>query len=622
MKSKAEGTWVYLIDEFLNFLFPARIVMSTPYFQAWKQRERNNYRSYSVYIFLILAIVHIFHYFLIDFTLHLNPLSYWILFRTGSVVLSICSVLYSSSPLYRRYSGNKAPFFISVLFMMICQACSFKWDSRVPWFFSALIPLLGIWILHLSLFSSLVLLVLVFYFQFPILTEVLLTSDPTITQSLLSIDIVAVFFLVSAKGADKYKVKNFINEMIQAELNKNLTEVRNQQEFEIARQTQEIRKNAEEATRLKLSASLGEMASQIAHDIRSPLAALNMVLQDVRELPEDKRTLLRSVAQRITDIANLLVKHSKMSRPVHSENGLSPDPSRGLGQNQGGLKQVVLLSSTIDEVITEKRTQYRSRMEVRIQFRFDENSYGLFAEINETELKRILSNVINNSVEAFVDGGDVTLSLTATQNLVLIRIEDTGKGIPLDVLPHLGRKGATFGKADGSGLGLSHALNHIEKWGGSLEINSQEGKGTCLSIKVPKAKAPNWFIERITLIPNSYLVVLDDDSSIHETWDRKLSLINLADHQIQLLHFSTPQQFEQFIQSASNRSKGLFLLDYEYLGTQTTGIMLIEKYGLSKQAILVSSYFEDQKVRNQCERLGIGLIPKSMAGFVPVSVNI
>ena len=70
------------------------------------------------------------------------------------------------------------------------------------------------------------------------------------------------------------------------------------------------------------------------------------------------------------------------------------------------------ISPVIESVLSEKRTQYRNKMNINIISDLGPNSYGLFSKINKAELKRVLSNLINNSVEAFETGGEVKINLS------------------------------------------------------------------------------------------------------------------------------------------------------------------------------------------------------------------
>jgi signal transduction histidine kinase len=102
----------------------------------------------------------------------------------------------------------------------------------------------------------------------------------------------------------------------------------------------------------------------------------------------------------------------------------------------------------------------------------------------------MLSNLVNNSVEALERGGSVTVSLARRGGSVEITVRDNGKGIPAEVLQRLGRRGETYGKAGGSGLGLHHARAAAEAWNGSLNISSEPGKGTETVILLPLAGEP------------------------------------------------------------------------------------------------------------------------------------
>jgi hypothetical protein len=61
-------------------------------------------------------------------------------------------------------------------------------------------------------------------------------------------------------------------------------------------------------------------------------------------------------------------------------------------------------------------------------------------------------------------------------------------------------------------------------------------------------------------------------------------------------------------------------VDYELLNQNATGLDVIEDLGIGTQAILVTSRYEEDKIRERCDRLGVRLIPKAMAGFVPIEI--
>lgn len=381
-----------------------------------------------------------------------------------------------------------------------------------------------------------------------------------------------------------------------------------------------ILKSAKESIKLRAEMenqkqvmALSKLASQVSHDIRSPLAALNMAIKRIdKSLPEEERILLRSQVRRIQDIANdLLSKKKELAQ------GKAINPEQISTQ---------LLSSCIDEIITEKRLQYRQYLDLNIEGDLD-NSYGLFAKINLVEFKRVISNLINNSVDAFSDKkGKVIVHLLDADDTIEVVIEDNGKGIPTHVLDKLGQEGVSHGKENskdsGSGLGLYHAKTTIEKWGGNFKIESTEGVGTKIILSLPKVQTPAWFVPNIELKIDAEIVILDDDSGIHATWADKLNKLGIDKANIKVNHISNPNDLNQWINSNADYAKKnvIYLFDFELIGFKESGLDLIEKYKLPK-AILVTSHYEEDKIQIRCKELNVKLIPKMIAGLVPIKIT-
>lgn len=225
----------------------------------------------------------------------------------------------------------------------------------------------------------------------------------------------------------------------------------------------------------RLSA-LSALAAQVAHDIRSPLAALDTALKDVSGLPEEKRELISAAAGRIRDIADDLLEKNRggTAAPPRAPKPLEPR----------------LLPGLIVPVIEEKRLQYRGSAGVAIETVFAAGASGLRARVDPVEFGRLLSNLVNNSVEALERSGRVTVLLSRRGSSAEIMVRDDGKGIPAELLGRLGNRGETHGKAGGSGLGLHHARTAVESWGGSLAISSEPGKGTEVTLLLPLSETP------------------------------------------------------------------------------------------------------------------------------------
>ena len=137
---------------------------------------------------------------------------------------------------------------------------------------------------------------------------------------------------------------------------------------------------------------------QIAHDIASPVASLNVLAEMGKEyLPEDVRIGYRSVTASISSISNkLLMEFNK----VESTQG----------------KESFLVLLVVNEVLSSKRYQYKDR-NVEFQINSKPNDNFIFINANKLSFERMISNLVNNSVDAFEDQGKVTVDFLSGMNL-------------------------------------------------------------------------------------------------------------------------------------------------------------------------------------------------------------
>lgn len=365
----------------------------------------------------------------------------------------------------------------------------------------------------------------------------------------------------------------------------------------------------------QIKAELG-LAKQVAHDIRSPLSALNMIGGQIKEIPEDKRLIIRSAVQRINDIANQLLQKGQAL-----ESNISACPIKRATSE--------LLPALVEILVSEKRTQYRDLIKVDIETDLRQ-SYGAFVQIDVTEFKRALSNIINNSVEAFDDNeGQIIVAVRSYVGKSVVIVQDNGKGIPDSLLHKLGEAGVTSGKdgnQSGSGLGIYQAKKAVEGSGGSMSIQSRIGVGTIITMSFPMANTPDWFVKHLEVMPYQRVVVLDDDSTIHRVWSDRFGSVLKSGQNIELLHFTRCDEFRSWVSKqldvevSGARGPVSFLVDYEILGASQSGLDLIEELKICDKSFLVTSHYEEASIRKRCKDLGVKLIPKGMAALVPIEI--
>ena len=357
-------------------------------------------------------------------------------------------------------------------------------------------------------------------------------------------------------------------------------------------------------------AAFGELAVQVAHDIRSPLAALKIIVSSLSELSEDKRLLIRSVEQRINDIVNnLLTFHgNKLINDKVQPDHVKPE----------------MLCQILESIVSEKRILLRDK-HIKICEDIAEESFALFVKISSIEFKRVISNIINNSCEAIDGAGYIKISVKEVGGFIQISICDNGRGIPEEFISKVTSQGFTFGKENGSGLGLSHALNHIRLWNGNLDISSASGCGTTLNISLPRCEPLGWFASKINLFSNTKIIILDDDESIHQVWEQRFRAIQADENNINIINFYNSKDIFEYSEKCSEHVENdrniLYLIDYELIGETKNGLDVIEKLKITNNTYLVTSRYDDDNVIRRCEQLNVKIIPKSYSVRIPINIE-
>ncbi len=330
------------------------------------------------------------------------------------------------------------------------------------------------------------------------------------------------------------------------------------------------------------------MTSQVAQDIRSPLAAFNVLESDLSELPRERLHLLRSAVNRIRDIANNLLNQR-------------PELEDAAGTSRKDTPRIQLVSSLIEPIVSEMRLH--SRPGVTIECGLDAKSYGWFANVQADEFQRVIADLIKHGADSIGQAGRVRVQLTRVNHDLLITIADDGTGEPASE--------------------TESARNSLEVWGGRLEMKSEPGVGTEKRILLPMAEAPWWYVERIEVPSNTWLVVVDDDTSIHHVWRRTFESHMLSKNECKLLCFSSPEELSEWVSANPQKVRhAQFFIDYEFSQGVENGMQLIERHSIQSRSFLVTNRFEERSVIEVCARLRLRMIPKTMLGFVPIESSI
>ncbi len=244
-----------------------------------------------------------------------------------------------------------------------------------------------------------------------------------------------------------------------------------------------------DATRAQLSdnllhasklASVGELASGIAHEINNPLAIINEEAGLIQDMISSKFRLqvsLQDLAPHLDSIQEAVFR----CRDITSKllDFVRKSPIRVEGYN---------LHKLIDEVVNSfyGRELAVSNIEiVRSYCRED-----VFVLADKTQLGQVFLNLINNAIDAIEDHGKITITTTLQwADRVRIDIADTGKGMTPEQLPKLFTPFYTTkqtGKGTGLGLSISYAI--VKSLAGEITVASTPGQGSTFSIFLPVHK--------------------------------------------------------------------------------------------------------------------------------------
>lgn len=206
-----------------------------------------------------------------------------------------------------------------------------------------------------------------------------------------------------------------------------------------------------------------DISRQVAHDIRSPLSALSIAVKRLADRSEEKDLIL-SASERIERIANDLLKKTKQKQSLDTEND-----------------HFFSLDRVVQQICDEKCLSF-SQITWDLETNPEASVLG-----NKTETARVLSNIVNNAIDAVREKSDpsVSIFLRYYPDFAQVSVFDNGTGIAPELIPHLGTQELSIGKIAGSGLGLYHARKYLESIGGKISINSQLSQGTSVTIFFP-----------------------------------------------------------------------------------------------------------------------------------------
>jgi signal transduction histidine kinase len=251
----------------------------------------------------------------------------------------------------------------------------------------------------------------------------------------------------------------------------------------VAERTQDLEKANHELK--QLDKTKNHFFSVINHEMRTPLTAVTgyteLLLHCGNNLSDDQKLMLHNIedsSRRLMDLVNNILD---IARLEDGKMTIVPDVMELLPAVQQAL-------AVIQPMADKKHISIKTYVSPGLPY-----VWGDAKRVNQ-----ILVNLLSNAVKYTPNTGSVTIAgqYDRTSDEVVIKVSDTGVGIPADQVPHVFDRFSRIERSEikhivGTGLGLSIAKGLVEAHGGEIWVKSQEGQGTCFAFTLPIAEPPS-----------------------------------------------------------------------------------------------------------------------------------
>jgi len=229
------------------------------------------------------------------------------------------------------------------------------------------------------------------------------------------------------------------------------------------------RKRAEETRqRLEKLAAIGELATMVGHDLRNPLQSIENATYCLKTECATKRSC--PISQKAGEMLQIIDESVNYADQI----------VRDL-QDFSAPKTPTLEKAEINTLIKETLSQIKTPKNVEVITELDQ-----LPEINvdKNQIKRVFLNLAKNGIEAMQKGGTLKISTKKANGFVHVSFKDTGVGISRESREKIFTPFFTT-KAKGMGLGLSICKKFVENHGGTIQVESEVGKGSTFTVRLP-----------------------------------------------------------------------------------------------------------------------------------------
>ena len=249
--------------------------------------------------------------------------------------------------------------------------------------------------------------------------------------------------------------------------NESFVEDLRRQNLELETAYLELKSTQEELLQAERFSNLGKFSSMILHDIRNPISIVKGYGEMLQMFADD--------TEKVREYATNVVRESERLNRIASE---------FLDYSRGEIRldmQIVSVDQLIQRVIESVGESLASRhIEVVIN-----NSIHEPVLLDQERILRVLINLVDNARKAMRRGGTLTITVERQESLAKLSVADTGEGMTEATRERIFEPFYSSSEDGGTGLGMVIVKNVVEAHRGTLEVESEEGRGTTVTITLP-----------------------------------------------------------------------------------------------------------------------------------------
>jgi len=237
----------------------------------------------------------------------------------------------------------------------------------------------------------------------------------------------------------------------------------------VARDIRERKRMEEERLRLEKLATVGELATMVGHDLRNPLQSI-----------ENAAYYLKNELANLSTSVQISPKTKEMLQVLNDSINYADKIIKDL-QDFSSTKPSTLEKADINMIVKEALSIVKTPTNIEIRTELD---YLPQIRADKDQMKRVFLNLTTNAIQAMEKGGTLTVSTRKNEGFFEVSFKDTGVGISEESMKKIFTPFFTT-RAKGMGMGLSICKKFIEMHGGSIHVESEVGKGTTFTVKLP-----------------------------------------------------------------------------------------------------------------------------------------